>query len=816
MRARRLPMLTSMSVKTILTILGVTVSASTLWATALPETYPLGDADPAASPVDVNLSEWLDQHVEQPSPFDLAELKFQDLLGKQDVVTRSYLALARANKENDGSAAKAAAAALLKLLTGENEAERDDVVGHPLFPFAALELMSVKDLAPDALAKAGQAMDQYGTGSCAQKKVVFEQISKPNLAGLGEAGLADLLRRIDTFHSANFRRNAVKKFIDLLPDARQGAVAEKVYAIAAPYPSMINGTPWLKSLKEAKDKTDPTLVARIRFDEVRKLAASAQCAKAKQHLFEVVKGMKNKDTLELAVTTGKTVDGCYKKRDRAQRRDFWSQLAKEMEGTYGFAGWAESRLRLGHIYWSADEFDDAKTAISDVREKSQKAKNKTYEAKADYALARIAENQGEASKAVDRYVDYMARFPDGSDAEEAVMSLVLLYVDQEKWDKALAPLVSMIKAQTALPVDQRSVGGMSFALFWAGRVYLEQNNMPLAQEMWRRVATEFYSTYYGALGHYLLEKVSNHKLALQPQRTPTFRMHALREVFLPADRVRVKRVEALMRLGMHEEAVCELEELDTADNKPEKMLLKAVMLFASGRWLDAIKIYDGLPRGFRGSLPAGFERMLFPRRYEVTIKDLAKKAGIDADLVMAIIRQESVFNPTAKSPVGATGLMQLMPATAVLEAKRLSSNYVTDAEKKSLTLAARNPLALLIPETNLKIGVHHVKSLLSKWESPVFMLSAYNASPSAAARWQQSIPTKDILTFIEKIPYKETRAYVKLVMRNYFYYKRWYNTPGDELPHLDKLTSPMLALAKADNAKAAAVTPPVQDSATRH
>lgn len=787
----------------VLAAFSILASVPVARATALPETYPLSEADPTVSPVDVNLAEWLDQHVEQPSPVELSGQKFADLLAKQDSVTRAYLTLAKANHEGDASVAKGAANDILHILGSDNEAERNDFVSHPLFPFALLELLAVKNLDAASQQKAGSAMDQYGAGSCAQKRLVFDDISRETLASRTDDQLFEMLRRVDTFHSLNFRKNALKKFISFLPDQRQSGMAERVYGMASPFPSMINNTPWLTSLKEAKDKANPSLVARIRFDEVKKLAVQSQCSKAKQRLTDVVRALKNKESLDAAVATGKIVDGCYKKRDKTQRRAFWTDFGKQMQATYGFAGWAESRLRLGHIYWSADEFDEAKTVIEEVAQKA-KAQSKIYEAKALYALARIAENESQPDKAIERFRDYLTRFPDGVDSEEALQGLVLLYVDKSDWAQAIGPLETMVKAQTALPVDARSVGGMSFALFWAGRVYLEQGNRPLAEEMWRRVASEFYSTYYGALGHYLLERVTDHKFALQPSRTPTFRMHALREVFVPSDRLRVKRVEALMRLGLHEEAVCELEELDTADNKPEKMLLKAVMLYASGHWLDAIKIYDSLPRGFRGSLPGGFERMLFPRRYEGTITALSKKAGIDPDLVMAIIRQESVFNPLARSPVGASGLMQLMPATAIMESKRLSSSYASDSERRALIAAARNPLALMIPETNLTIGVHHVKSLLAKWDSPVFMLSAYNANPAAAAKWQQTIPTKDILAFVEKIPYKETRAYVKLVMRNYFYYKRWYNTPGDPLPHLEKLTSPVLAMAHAEAAKAAA------------
>ncbi|MHA0111558.1 hypothetical protein ACXYUI_31355, partial [Klebsiella pneumoniae] len=76
------------------------------------------------------------------------------------------------------------------------------------------------------------------------------------------------------------------------------------------------------------------------------------------------------------------------------------------------------------------------------------------------------------------------------------------------------------------------------------------------------------------------------------------------------DQQQVRRLEALMRLGMRNEAICELEEVDLADGKPEKLLVKALVMYSAGRWLDAVKAYDALPRSFRNTLPVGFERIL--------------------------------------------------------------------------------------------------------------------------------------------------------------------------------------------------------------
>jgi soluble lytic murein transglycosylase-like protein len=149
--------------------------------------------------------------------------------------------------------------------------------------------------------------------------------------------------------------------------------------------------------------------------------------------------------------------------------------------------------------------------------------------------------------------------------------------------------------------------------------------------------------------------------------------------------------------------------------------------------------------------------------------------------------------------------MQLMPATAVSEAQHLSAGYLSPKGRQEARLKAASPANLLEADTNLLLGVHHVRTLLSKYNSPVYVLSAYNASPSAAQRWMTSIPTKDILSFIEKIPYKETRAYVKLVLRNYFYYKRWYGEPTDAYKHLDIVAHRLVAMVR-DSGKTSAAT----------
>ncbi len=128
---------------------------------------------------------------------------------------------------------------------------------------------------------------------------------------------------------------------------------------------------------------------------------------------------------------------------------------------------------------------------------------------------------------------------------------------------------------------------------------------------------------------------------------------------------------------------------------------------------------------------------------------------IDPVIVISLIRQESGFNAEAVSPVGARGLMQLMPGTA----KRFN-NRIKIEELEN-------------PKKNINIGVTYLKELMSMFEGNlVYSLAAYNAGENRVHRWREKfLFHESILHNIENIPYDETKNYVKLIFRNIFFYK---------------------------------------------
>lgn len=142
--------------------------------------------------------------------------------------------------------------------------------------------------------------------------------------------------------------------------------------------------------------------------------------------------------------------------------------------------------------------------------------------------------------------------------------------------------------------------------------------------------------------------------------------------------------------------------------------------------------------------------LLFPVRFWETI--VKNSNGLDPLLVKSLIRQESAFDPKARSHARAFGLTQVIFPTARI--------YGLKTKKQ-----------LFNPEDNVRVGSVFLKRLIDNFGSVELALAAYNAGPEKVKEWQKRYPTENKDLFVEMIPYAETREYVRLVLRNYKIYK---------------------------------------------
>lgn len=169
----------------------------------------------------------------------------------------------------------------------------------------------------------------------------------------------------------------------------------------------------------------------------------------------------------------------------------------------------------------------------------------------------------------------------------------------------------------------------------------------------------------------------------------------------------------------------------------------------------------------------------FPLIHTPKILTAAKHHQMDPAWIFAVARQESAFVADAKSPAGALGLMQLIPSTADMVAKR-----------KQISL--KNVQSIMDPHTNIQLGSGYLKMMLDTYkQNPVLATAAYNAGPGRVRKWLPS-QKMDADTWIETIPYKETREYVKNVMTYTAIYQQLLGkkpTLTSHMPHIPEKTS---------------------------
>lgn len=143
----------------------------------------------------------------------------------------------------------------------------------------------------------------------------------------------------------------------------------------------------------------------------------------------------------------------------------------------------------------------------------------------------------------------------------------------------------------------------------------------------------------------------------------------------------------------------------------------------------------------------------YPTPYQSAVMSYSQRFGIDPAWAYGIMRQESRFNPNAKSPKGAVGLMQVMPNTAKEIARKLGETY--------------SPSRLAEPDTNIRYGTYYLSSTQNQLDSSIVLATAgYNAGASRARTWQPEYGSLPADQYIESIPYVETRKYVKAIMEN--------------------------------------------------
>ena len=321
-------------------------------------------------------------------------------------------------------------------------------------------------------------------------------------------------------------------------------------------------------------------------------------------------------------------------------------------------------------------------------------------------------------------------------------------------------------------INRRPSGDLAPAgLYWLGVAEARTDATAAAIRSFGSVAERFPYHYYGIRARKRLADLTNPPGdggTGRPLDFPTLEVSRASQ-----GRAEYKAAMALARAGLIEDAAWYLRRLLDRQRRDRGLaLLTARASAAAGDYAGVSSVlvnhFGAFMRRPTTNLPEDFWTMVYPRPFWDAVTASAKRHDVDPALLVSLMRQESRFDPDARSPVGAIGLLQIMPYTA--EALAESAGVAEIVDRDGIDEAA-----LSDPRVNTLIAARLNGNLLEMFDGAIPpVIASYNAGEERVAIWWRAARELRADFFIDTIPYSETRRFVREVLTNYEAYQRIY------------------------------------------
>ncbi len=302
--------------------------------------------------------------------------------------------------------------------------------------------------------------------------------------------------------------------------------------------------------------------------------------------------------------------------------------------------------------------------------------------------------------------------------------------------------------------------------YWLGRAYRAGGRTEEANALFAKVAGQ--PNFYGNLADEELGRA----IVPPPKAVPP----TPEEISRIEASATVRRALALFRVNMRTEGVREWNWALRGMNDRD--------LLAASSVAHRADIYDRAIAAADRTRDEHDYSLRYLSPYSEQVRPAARNQSLDDAWVYGLMRQESRFVTDARSSVGASGLMQLMPATARWVANKIGLKNFRSGQVNDT-------------ETNLLLGTSYMRMVMESLDNhPVLASAAYNAGPGRARRWQADRPLEGAV-YAETIPFNETRDYVKKVMSNAVYYSALFNGQPQSIKNRLGTIPPRVADTKA-------------------
>lgn len=448
--------------------------------------------------------------------------------------------------------------------------------------------------------------------------------------------------------------------------------------------------------------------------------------------------IKSNASLEDKVQAWNRVRMSYKlERDRETYRKETRKLVlfleKKLDEPKGKELFAKYATILARIYWTKDVFWRAKKVLRSVL--ILKDLPEEYKVEAYYHFAGIYEDENKKKKAIHYYEKAFAAINKDHDLREAIIwNLGWYYYKIGKHNKAIAWFDKY---------ESEDSGYRDFRYdFWKAQSLKKIGKIKEGESLLAEIREKDNYGYYGQIAH--MERAHLGPIDVD---SPD----------LSLDKDPLSWAIYIKNYELARSIIDTMKDKELAHYYKAKYFDKMIFKYFSFDIETRNQILEEMPI------------FSYPLAFKEDFLKSNRSNKVSSPLLMAIARQESAFNPVARSPADAFGLLQLIPS----QAKKLSRRYNIPYTEYS---------DLYEPDTNIALSSMLLDELMRRQKKNfIHFIASYNAGETAVRRWKKRMKHYEDLEFIEQIPYKETRKYVKLVARNYLIYKRMLSEKPFEL-----------------------------------
>lgn len=432
---------------------------------------------------------------------------------------------------------------------------------------------------------------------------------------------------------------------------------------------------------------------------------------------------------------------------------------------------AEALYYLAQAYATARQWDAARGALDELRRSFPQS---AFTPRAMTNVGVIARDAKNMTEALNIFRQAVAAYPERGEVAQAQFEIAWAAHDAKNYQESSRLLLEHLALYADKNTDNRGRAG-----YWAARDLERAGKLAEARAIYDGMQGRYGANWYGYLSKQRLENLNRNNAPSQTFASDSMVGRAVAnlqtvtvadETAGQAEMERIAKADELSITGLDDWALEELDVAQRAAPTSPRVNMAVAKIYRAREdnlraFMELRKSYPDYAQMKPEELTREEWDIFYPLSYWDIIVQEARAKRLDPHQVAGLIRQESVFNPRARSAAKAYGLMQLLVPTGAAMARK--NGITEDITEQSLYQ----------PRLNIQLGTSYMRDQFDKFGRIEYVAVAYNAGPGRVPQWRAQLPL-EMDEFAEAIPFKETRGYVQGVVRNTLQYERLYDDNG--------------------------------------